>query len=212
MPEEPIEWVFRTRQPEGAGSFPVILLLHGWTGDENSMWVFTSRLPKNHLLIAPRGLYPAPQAGYAWHAAHNGWPELEHFQPAIDAFLEFLTPARFPSGDFSELHLVGFSQGAALGYAFTLSHPERVASLSALSGFLPGGIVVAPSSPRLNGLPVFITHGTQDALVPVVRARQAAELFDLAGAKVTYCEHDTGHKLNASCFRGLATFFHELEK
>jgi len=57
---------------------------------------------------------------------------------------------------------------------------------------------------------VFITHGSKDILVPVDRARQAAELFDLVGAKVTYCEHDVGHKLNASCFRGLEIFYREL--
>ncbi len=205
-----VDWVYRTTQPEGSGPYAVILLLHGWTGDENSMWVFTSRLPDKRLLIAPRGLYPAPQGGYAWHAVLNGWPRLEHFYPAVEALDEWLTQARFPAADFSELHLVGFSQGAALAYAFTLSHPERVASLSALSGFLPEGILLERSSRRLTGLPVFITHGTKDVLVPVDRARKAVETFDLAGAEVTYCEHDVGHKLNASCFRGLEVFFRGL--
>ena len=206
----PFDWVYRAKQPEGNGPFPVILLLHGWTGDENSMWVFTPRLPENRLLIAPRGLYPASQWGYAWHPALNTWPSLQHFDETVNALLEFLTPTRFPAADFSELHLVGFSQGAALAYAFTLSHPERIASLAVLSGFLPEAVVIEPSSSRLSGLPVFITHGSKDILVPVDRARQAAELFDLVGAKVTYCEHDVGHKLNASCFRGLEIFYREL--
>jgi len=204
-----MNWVYRAIQPDGEGPFPVIVMLHGWTGDENSMWVFTSHLPQKRLLIAPRGLYPAPQGGYAWHAAHNGWPHLEQFLPAVEALSEWLVPARFPGADFSELHLVGFSQGAALAYAFTLSHAERVASLSALSGFMPDGIGGVPSQ-RLTGLPVFITHGTKDTLVPVERARQAAEFFDQAGAEVTYCEHDVGHKLSAACFRGLEEFFRGL--
>jgi phospholipase/carboxylesterase len=210
--DKPFDWVYRISKPEGIGPFPVILLLHGWTGDENSMWVFTPRLPANWLLIAPRGLYPAPQGGYAWHTALKIWPSLEHFQATVDALYQWLTPAQFPAADFSELHLVGFSQGAALAYAFTLSHPERVASLSALSGFMPEGVVLEPSNRRLTGLPVFITHGTKDLLVPVDRARQAVETFDLAGAHVTYCEHDVGHKLNASCFRGLEAFLRELSR
>ena len=201
------EWVYRASQPDGSGPFPVILLLHGWTGDENSMWVFTSRLPANHLLIAPRGLYPVSQGGYAWHTTHNGWTNIAQFLPAVEALNEWLIPTRFPRADFSDLHLIGFSQGAALAYAFTLSYPERVASLSALSGFMPEGIRAESAFQRLNGLPVFITHGTQDALVPVARARQAAEFFDRVGAEVSYCEHDVGHKLNAACFRGLEEFF-----
>jgi phospholipase/carboxylesterase len=207
-----VDWVYRTTQPEGSGPYPVILLLHGWTGDENSMWVFTPRLPDERLLIAPRGLYPAPQGGYAWHKVLNGWPRIEHFEEAVEALDEWLTPTRFPAGDFSELHLVGFSQGAALAYAFTVRHPERVASLSALSGFLPEGTIIETASRRLTGLPVFITHGTKDALVPVDQARKAAETFDRAGAEVTYCEHDVGHKLSASCFRGLEVFFRGLER
>jgi phospholipase/carboxylesterase len=205
-----MEWVYRTTQPESPGPYPVILMLHGWTGDENSMWVFTSRLPANRLIIAPRGLYPAAQGGYAWHKHMGGWPQMMHFKPAVEAMLDLLSTARFPSGDFSTLHLIGFSQGAALAYAFTLRYPERVASLSALSGFMPLEARAESSIKRLNGLPVFITHGSQDTLVPVERARQAAEFFDQAGAQVTYCEHDVGHKLNANCFRGLEAFHREL--
>ena len=206
------DWVYRVSQPEGEGPYPVILMLHGWTGDENSMWVFSSRLPKKRVLIAPRGLHPAPQGGFAWHTAHGGWPRLEQFLPAVDALVDWLIPARFPTGDFSDLHLVGFSQGAALAYAFTLVHAERVASLSALSGFMPEATADGPADGRYKGLPVFITHGTRDVLVPVERARQAAEFFDQAGAEVTYCEHDVGHKLSAACFRGLEEFFQRSER
>lgn len=205
-----VDWVYRVSQPEGSGPFPVFLLLHGWTGDEHSMWVFTPRLPSHGLFIAPRGLYSAPQGGYAWVAAQNTWPRREQFEPTVNALLQLLTAARFPAADFSTLHLVGFSQGAALAYAFTLSYPERVASLSALSGFLPDGLQLVTPARRLSGLPVFITHGTQDELVPVERARQAAHLLDQQGAKVTYCEHEVGHKLSAGCFRGLASFFKDL--
>jgi len=208
----PDGWVFRISQPEANGPFPVILLLHGWTGDENSMWVFTPRLPVDWLKIVPRGMYPAPQGGYAWHTALRNWPSLEDFQAAVDALHIWLTPTNFPAADFSDLHLVGFSQGAALAYAFMLNHPERVASLSALSGFLPEGVFLGASNRRLTDLPVFITHGTKDVLVPVDRARQAVETLDHAGAQVTYCEHDVGHKLNASCYRGLETFFRQLSR
>ncbi len=41
------------RIPEGVGPHPVALLLHGWTGDENSMWVFESKLPPGCLIIVP---------------------------------------------------------------------------------------------------------------------------------------------------------------
>ena len=62
-------WVLRQRTPEGPGPHPLMLLLHGWTGDENAMWIFANRLPKNVLLVAPRGIYPTALGGYSWQPA-----------------------------------------------------------------------------------------------------------------------------------------------
>ena len=61
------DWVLRVREPEGDGPHPVVLLIHGWTGDENSMWIFASRLPEHYLLIALRGLHEAPIGVYSWY-------------------------------------------------------------------------------------------------------------------------------------------------
>ena len=201
-------WVMRFHRPQGSGLFPVLLMLHGWTGDENSMWIFAPRLPKDALLIAPRGIHETSGSGYSWHAKiPQRWPVMDDFSPAVDQLLSTITRTNFHEGDFSNLHLIGFSQGAALAYTLAIMHTERVASLAGLSGFLPERAADWLGNERLKGLPVFITHGTQDSLVPVERARTAVELIENAGAHVTYCEDDVGHKLSAKCFRGLEAFY-----
>lgn len=201
-------WVMRMHQPDGMGPFPVILMLHGWTGDENSMWVFMRRLPKNALLIAPRGLFPSTNGGYSWQAVQSGrWPLFSEFQPSVEKIFATINQRNFPNGDFSRLHLIGFSQGAAFAYSLSLMYPERVTSLAGLSGFLPDGASTWLSVGRLGGLPVFITHGTEDERVPVSKARLSVELLEKAGASVTYCEDDVGHKLSAKCFHGLEAFY-----
>ncbi len=201
-------WVIRIRQPAGSGSFPVLLMIHGWTGDENSMWVFSPRLPKNALLIAPRGLYPSANGGYSWYPKLNQpLPWLNDLVPAATTLFEKISEQNFPAGDFSSLHLLGFSQGAALAFTMALMEPGRVASLAGLSGFLPDGASSWLVPGRLNGLPIFIAHGTQDERVAVERARSAVAQLEGAGATVTYCEDDVGHKLSAPCFRGLEAFY-----
>jgi phospholipase/carboxylesterase len=201
-------WVFRQRLPEGPGPHPLMLLLHGWTGDENSMWVFANRLPKNALLVAPRGLYPTTLGGYGWQPSlGRTWPDLEDFRPAMEALWELLSPQNFPAADGGPLRLAGFSQGAALSYSLALAYPHRVAALAGLSGFAPGGVERLVKAQPLAGKACFMAHGTQDELVPVARARQARQLLLEAGAQVTYCEDDVGHKLSASCFRGMGKFF-----
>jgi phospholipase/carboxylesterase len=201
-------WVIRRRVPKRAKPYPVMLMLHGWTGDEDAMWVFASHLPKDCLLLAPRGLYETPRGGYGWHK-HNprAWPWVDDFRPAMDAILELLKPQNLPDADLEDVRLVGFSQGAALTYAFSLYYPWKVRSLAGLSGFLPDGAQALVRNHPLVDKKIFVAHGTQDDLVPIERARESVKLLGEASAQVTYCEDDVGHKLSASCFGGLKTFF-----
>jgi phospholipase/carboxylesterase len=210
------DWVLRVREPQGDGPFPVYLLLHGWTGDETSMWIFSSRLPDNTLLIAPRGIYNTRLGGYGWYpqekrtglpAETGDWPHMDEFVPAIDGILDLLSDDDFPRADFANLHLVGFSQGAALTYALALLHPEKFADFAGLAGFMPNGVEDVMDNQPLAAKRVYVTHGTQDELVPVAKARHAVEVLENAGAKVAYCEDDVGHKLSATCFRGMQEFF-----
>ena len=203
-------WVLRERIPHGPGPHPLILMLHGWTGDEASMWVFASRLPKEAMLVSPRGLYPAPMGRYGWHAHKEGaWPWLDDFQTAIEALQQLLTPEHFPQAGLSRIRLVGFSQGAALCCALALQHPARIRALAGLSGFLPQGSEALARNRPLLDIPVFLAHGSRDEQVPVERARKAVQVLEDAGAVVTYCEDDVGHKLSANCFHGLEEFFNQ---
>lgn len=205
------EWVVRVRTPSSAGMYPTVLLLHGWTGDENVMWIFESRLPDDALIISPRGIYPTPLGGYGWYKdVSNKWPNVSDFSPAVSALLDLLTPDNFPQADFSRLWLAGFSQGAALAYSLVIEQPERFSALAALSGYLPVDVENSDREVKLHGMPIYISHGTQDDLVPVIHARSANESLSRAGAQVLYCEENVGHKLSAACFRGMERFFHRL--
>ena len=202
------DWVIRRRIPAGEGPFPLFVLLHGWTGDENAMWIFASRLPAGAMLLAPRGLYVSPLGGFGWHPRRpKAWPDVEDFRPASEALYTLLTSSNFPQADFSQTQLVGFSQGAALAYTMLLLDGKRIASIAALAGFLPDGASAFVRGESIAGKPVFIAHGSEDDQVPVHRARQAVEFFQDAGARVTYCEDEVGHKLSLNCFRGLEAFF-----
>jgi phospholipase/carboxylesterase len=201
-------WVIQSRIPNGGGPHPVILMLHGWTGDEDAMWIFAPHLPKDCILLAPRGLYKTSLGGYGWHAYKpQVWPWVDDFRPAMDAILELLTIQHVPEANLEDIRLVGFSQGAALAYTFSLYYPWQVRSLAGLSGFLPDGAQALVRNRPLIDKKIFVAHGTQDELVHVGRARDAVKLLGEAGARVTYCEDDVGHKLSPSCFRGLKTFF-----
>ncbi len=205
------DWTLKVRQPAGDGPHPIILLIHGWTGDERSMWVFAPRLPKNALLIAPRAPYPSKHpeiAGYSWVQERvDGFSRLEMFAPAVTAFATLLAelPAHFPRADFSSFGMAGFSQGSAFSVAYAVQNPDRVQRLAMLAGFLPEDSQAA--LPALAGKPILVAHGTQDKTVPLARAHAARDQLTAAGAQVRYCESDTGHKLGANCAAELTEFF-----
>jgi len=215
------DWVVAVRQPEGAELKPVYLLLHGWTGDEGSMWIFSSRLPADAWMIAPRGLFPSTLGGFSWYPeTKRFWPAVEQLQPAAEKLAAVINSDIFPEIFFKPvsvlevekrpLSLVGFSQGAALAFTFALINPQMVRAVAGLSGFLPDRFESFLDPLPYNGIPVLLAHGRRDELVPVEKARQAAEYLTRAGAQVDYCEDDVGHKLSAACFRSLEVFFQDL--
>lgn len=204
-------WSIKIRRPLDQDPKGVILMLHGWTGDENSMWIFGDQFPRDHLLISPRGLNPSDHpkyGGQSWVEKKSGkWPWLDDFMPAVNELSNLLENLKseilMPSG---KIKLVGFSQGAALTYSFTLLHPAKVKCAAGLAGFAPERVGEMASNRELEGLPIFISHGLKDEIVPVEKAQESKRLFEDAGAKVTYCESNGGHKLGASCFRNLKDF------
>jgi phospholipase/carboxylesterase len=196
-----------SRKPEG-----VIWLNHGWTGDENSMWVFTGTHFQEFMIIAPRAPHPSANeqhGGYSWVPQSSGkWSTLAELQPSVD-LLEMLIQAlahRYSDTSFDRVRMAGFSQGAALSFAYALLYPNRIDRLAGLAGFLPTMVGPAFAESRIKGMPVFIAHGTEDDRVPIEKAREARIVWQKAGAAVEYCESPVAHKLGANCLREFKSF------
>ena len=203
-------WTFRLRMPPVQPK-RLLVLLHGWMGDENSMGIFARNLSPESVILAPRGMYAVPEGGYTWRAIKPGtWGQasLEDFRPAADALIAFLDGWAASIGlEVAQFDLVGFSQGAALTYTMAILHPQRLGQLAALSGFIPDGGQALLAGRSLSGKPVFISHGRQDDMIPVGQSRSAVALLQQAGVLVTYCESDAGHKVSKECLKALEIFF-----
>jgi predicted esterase len=101
---------------------------------------------------------------------------------------------------------MGFSQGAAMSNLLAFLHPERIRKTGILAGFVPSGLDELVARRPLAGKPFFVAHGTKDETVPVDRARSSIEILEQAGAQVTYCEDEVGHKVSLNCLRALKDF------
>ena len=211
-------WTMRVRH---AAQEPArfLLLLHGWTGDENSMWIFARNFPADMWIAAPRAPHAAEGGGYSWRPPHpgtlrpaqdnvQGLPSLFDLKPAADSLIRMVDDVSASIGvDATQFDVAGFSQGGALTNILALLYPQRVRKAAVLAGFMPGGVDDLLARRVLAGKQFFVAHGTQDNLVPVERARSSIELLEQAGAQVTFCEAEVGHKVSVECLHGLESFW-----
>ncbi len=177
----------------------IALLLHGWTGDETSMWVFVRKL-NSHWLLAPRGPIPALPQGFGWAARFANYPILKitaiTLLQQLDHWQKTLALPDLP------LDVIGFSQGAAMAITLALSAPDRITRLACIAGFLPHAAPIVPL-PRLQCL---VAHGTQDTIIPLQQAQQAAQHLRSCQAAVEFCQAEVGHKMSTACFQALENF------
>ena len=190
-----------------------MLLLHGWTGDENSMWIFARKFPEDLWIAAPRAPHVSKKGGYSWRSPHSvqtndrGLPTLPDLKPAADDLVRLVDDISASIGvDATQFNVAGFSQGGALTNVLALLYPERIHKAAVLAGFMPTGTDELLARRVLAGKQFFVAHGSQDNLVPIELARQAIGLLEQAGAQVTFCDAEVGHKVSADCLRGLETF------
>ena len=206
-------WTLRIRRPTHHAQAPrLLILIHGITGDENSMWVFARDLPPHYYwIVAPRAPYPASPYGYSWRLRQHenlDQPSLDVLASAAEELISLIEAYSLSAGiDASTFDVMGFSQGAVMSNALAFLYPHRIRKVGILAGFVPGGLDELITQRPLQGKPFFVAHGTKDETVTIDRARASIALLEQAGAQVTYCEDEVGHKVSVNCLKALKEFF-----
>jgi len=94
--------------------------------------------------------------------------------------------------------LAGFSQGCAMTLQTGLRHPEKLAGLLCLSGYLPIHTTVEAERHGANhDTPIFLAHGRADPVIPVVRAQQSRDMLQALGYRVEWHEYMMPHSVCA---------------
>lgn len=199
----------QVRRPVNHEPTRIFLLLHGYTGDENSMTIFARNLPEDAIILQPRGPYSTSEGGYRWIASPQGLrASFVEFQGEIERLNSALTSWKrnliLPD---TPLDVIGFSQGAVVAMIFTITFPALVRRAACLSGFIPEDTLTFVHGKPLDGKPIYMAHGTEDTTVPFQRAQKAETILTSLGAQITFCTGAVGHRISAGCFRGYSNFF-----
>ena len=193
-------------EPAGA-----IVLFHGrGTSEQDLAPLIDVFDPRERLVGAfPRGPLELPPSGHHWSAVQDdGHPDSETFLATFDRLQAWLDGLAERTGVPIERTVVGgFSQGAVMAWALGLGPGRpRPAGILAMSGFIPTVPGFDLQLDDLGGLPVAITHGSQDPLIDVERGRDARDRAAAAGADVVYLETDAPHIFDPRVVPGLVSW------
>ncbi|AMO99302.1 phospholipase/Carboxylesterase family protein [Collimonas arenae] len=94
--------------------------------------------------------------------------------------------------------IAGFSQGCAMTLQTGLRHPQKLAGLMCLSGYLPLSDKIAAERHAANQhTPIFQAHGRIDPVVVIDRAEKSRDLLRELGYQVEWHEYMMPHSVCA---------------
>jgi phospholipase/carboxylesterase len=184
-----------------------LVLLHGWGADAHDL------LDLGPLLVGPQISVVALQAplphpagvGRQWYdLGQPDWPQLPGARQALLERLEALGE----EVPLAATTLLGFSQGAAMALDVATASGLPLAGLVGCSGYPhPGWRPTAAAT-----MPILLTHGRQDPVVPHAASEELQRLLEQAGHQVQLLSFEGGHTIDSDVLAMVQTFVNETLK
>ena len=190
----PFNYLHKEATKSGA---PLLLLLHGYGSNEADLFSLAPYLPNDFHIVslrAPRSL----SFGYAWFPIHfdaamERWTDEKEVHIAISYINDFIDAYTSSNAINPEkVFLMGFSQGAMLSLSVGLTR-NSIQGIAALSGYLDHRLEKPTAS---RNLPIYISHGSADEVVPYVWAKQSVERLKGFGYHPEFYTYTQGHGIN----------------
>ena len=194
-------------EPPGPAGAAVVLL-HGLGADGHD---FEAIVPALRLGLPVRFVFPhAPvrrvtiNGGMpmrAWYDVY-GWgrnvPEdstgIRASAAAITRLIDREVERSIPS---ERIVVAGFSQGGAIALHTALREPRRLAGVLALSTYLPlAGLLAAERTQANAAVPIFMAHGTDDAVLPLALAEASRRALEAQGYSIDWRVYPMAHTVS----------------
>lgn len=160
-------------------AMPLVMALHGGSGNGRGFlwsWLRDAR-SLGAILVAPTATGPT----WALMGDDTDTPNLMRILETVRSRWTV---------DASHMLLTGMSDGGTFTYVTGLDGATPFTHLAPVSATFHPLMAEMADAVRLQGLPIFITHGKLDWMFPVQTARQTQAALSAAGADVTYREID----------------------
>jgi phospholipase/carboxylesterase len=172
----------------------LLMMLHG-LGDSIAGYVWLPEVLNlpwlNYLLVnAPDEYY----GGYSWYDFTGEMlPGVKRSRELLFEVLDTQRARGFPT---NETILGGFSQGCLMSLDTGLRYSQRLAGIIGISGYVcEPQTLVKELSPAALHVPVLMTHGTLDPLIPIAGVREQVAKLKSAGLKIEWHEFVKPHTI-----------------
>ena len=189
-----------------AKHYPMIILLHGYGSNMKDLAPLSGLISSEGYIFvfpnAPNQLMNefGPEA-FSWSnfntLGDTENPEFikdaENTEFLLNNFLEEVTAKyKTPKG---QIILGGFSQGGMVTYLWGLKNPDVFCGLASLSSKMILPDYIESNLPKKRSQKVFISHGSNDTIVPLNDGVDAAEKLKTFGYEPDYHEYQIGHEI-----------------
>lgn len=208
---------YLVREPENINSKTTILfMLHGYGSNEEDLFSFRETLPKDWIIVSYRAPRDTDFEGFSWYDINFMNPDefidVPQAEESLDALVKSMMGITNHYGlTENETHLCGFSQGGILCYALALRYPELFSKIACMSSYLEEKLInnkeISKDKKKIQNLRFFISHGTDDAVIPLEWARKTAEKMYELGPYFSFREYMSGHGVNQKNYMDLMDFF-----
>jgi phospholipase/carboxylesterase len=222
-------WSTRLEKIEAGGKGPpTFVLLHGYGSSPERWMPFTTSIAFSigGRFVFPRGPETTvppdgPLDGRAWWRIDlasyiqpgRKLPDLSAAQPPglersaalVHTLLRDLSWS--PGG---RVVLGGFSQGAMVASQLAFESNDDLAALVLLSGTIVDERTWRRDYSRRRGLPVFVSHGRRDDILPFEAADRFRRELEAAGLRVTWVPFDGGHDVPEEVVVALNAFLKDV--
>ena len=196
--------------------YPAVVLLHGFGASMRDLAGLAPSIDQSgYLYLFPnapiRMQFEYGMTGYAW-TPPGGQPGGEDAATRAEELLVGFFDEAMERHGITEGDMVmgGFSQGGMMTYRFGLRRPEMFAGLVILSGRVPSPEILADNLPEHRDQPIFVAHGTQDAVIGVTDARESRDFLAAQGYSPQYHEYRMAHEINQGVMDDLVPWLHSV--
>lgn len=188
---------------EGKG---VILALHGMGADEHDLLPLVNQVAPGYSILSPRGQSVEGGVVRWFRRLPDGSYDQADMAEKLNQLREFLMEASQEHGFNLErsLTIFGFSNGANMGAAMVLRHPELFARAALLRAGYPLSEDVTADLSHLKAL---VAVARQDEWISVESAEKLIAELTKNGAEVTEHWNPRGHQLEREDLNQLMQFF-----